>query len=88
MNKEKQKAILHLKTAKGQIDSVLNMINDERYCIDISNQILAIQSLVKKANMLVLEQHLNHCVKEAFETGDVEAKTKEIMHIMNRMSGR
>ncbi len=58
MNEERKKALQALKTARGQIDGIINMIEEERYCIDISNQILAAQSLVKKANMLILKQHL------------------------------
>ena len=42
------------------------MMDEGRYCIDLSNQIIAAHSLLKKANMLILKQHLNHCVKDAF----------------------
>ena len=45
-----EKVLLRLKIARGQIDAVIKMIEDERYCIDISNQLLAIQSLIKNAN--------------------------------------
>ena len=44
-----EKVLLRLKTARGQIDAVIKMIEDDRYCIDISNQLLAIQSLIKNA---------------------------------------
>ena len=58
-----EKVLLRLKTARGQIDAVIKMIEDGRYCIDISNQLLAIQSLIKNANNEVLSNHLNNCVK-------------------------
>lgn len=88
MNEQLERAVFSLKTARGQIDSVINMIEDGRYCIDISNQIMAVLSLLKKSNLLVLEQHLNHCVKEAFKTGNSEEKTKEIINILSRISGK
>lgn len=88
MNEHLEKAVLSLKTARGQIDSVINMIEDDRYCIDISNQIMAVMSLLKRANLLVLEQHMNHCVREAFETGNSEEKTQEIINILSRISGK
>ena len=50
-----EKVLLRLKTARGQIDAVIKMIEDERYCIDISNQLLAIQSLIK---MLIMRYYL------------------------------
>ena len=62
---ERKKAIQNLKIAKGQIEGIVKMIEDERYCVDISNQIIAVQSLLKKANMQILKRHINHCVKDA-----------------------
>ena len=47
--KKKRKAIQCLKTSKGQIEGIIKMIEDERYCIDISNQIIAAQGLLKKS---------------------------------------
>lgn len=88
MNNQINQASLLLKTAKGQIDAVLKMIEDKRYCIDISNQIMAVMSLLKKANLLILEKHMNHCVKEAFLKNNGEEKIKEIIDILSRISGR
>ncbi|EDS77391.1 metal-sensing transcriptional repressor [Clostridium massiliodielmoense] len=85
MNKEKQKAIQYLKTAKGQIEGILKMIEDGRYCIDISNQIIAAEALVKKANSMILKQHLNHCVKDAFLNNKGEEKVDEIMSVLNKL---
>ena len=65
MNVEKVKALQALKTSKGQIEGIIKMMEDERYCVDISNQIIAAQALLKKANMLILKQHMHHCVKDA-----------------------
>ena len=67
MNEQRKKAKLLIQTAKGQTEAIINMIDDNRYCIDISNQILAVAALLKKANMLILEQHIQHCVKEAMQ---------------------
>ena len=85
MNSERKKALLSLKTAKGQIEGIIKMIEDDRYCIDVSNQIFAVQSLLKKSNLIILENHLSHCVKEAFEHGDGEEKIKEIMTILDKI---
>ncbi len=75
-----------LKTAKGQIEGVLGMIEEDRYCIDICNQILAIQSLLKKANKEILKAHMNSCVKEAFEAGNEAEKIEEILAILDKIS--
>ena len=73
-----------LKTAKGQVDGILKMVEDDRYCVDISNQILAVQSLLRKVNNEILKAHMNGCVKEAFETGQGEEKIDEIMKIIEK----
>lgn len=87
MSEERKKALQLLKTARGQIDGIIKMIEEGRYCIDVSNQILASQSLVKKANLEVLKGHLNHCVKEACESdkSDAEEKIKEINSILEKI---
>lgn len=79
------KVLLRLKTAKGQIDAVIKMIEEGRYCIDISTQLLAIQSLVKKSNQDILSNHLSHCVKNAIHASDADEKIEEIIKIVNKM---
>lgn len=88
MNEQLKNAIFSLKTARGQIGSIIEMIDNKRYCVDISNQIMAVISLLKKANLLVLEQHLNHCVKEAFANDSSNEKINEILNIISRISGK
>jgi DNA-binding FrmR family transcriptional regulator len=88
MNEEKKKAINALKTAKGQIEGIIKMIEEDRYCVDVSNQIIAVQGLLKKANLLILRQHLNHCVKEAFLHDKGEEKVDEIMDLLGKLTDK
>lgn len=86
MNNEKKQALQALKTSKGQIEATIKMIEDGRYCVDVSNQIIAAQSLLKKANMLILRQHMEHCVTEAFEHGTGREKIDEIIEILSKVT--
>jgi DNA-binding FrmR family transcriptional regulator len=88
VNKEQINSLLTLKTAKGQIEATINMIEEGRYCVDISNQIIATQGLLKKANLLILRQHMDHCVKEAFEHDKGSEKIDEIMSILSKITGK
>ena len=88
MNGERQKALQSLKTCKGQIEGIVKMIEDERYCMDISNQIIAAQSLLKKANLLILKQHLMHCVKDACLNNTGEQKMDEIITIIEKLMNK
>ncbi|MBP2031358.1 DNA-binding FrmR family transcriptional regulator [Clostridium algifaecis] len=85
MNEDKKKALQALKTSKGQIDGIIKMIEGGRYCIDISNQIIAAQGLLKKANLMILRQHLDNCVKDAFLNDTGEEKVDEIMNLLGKL---
>ena len=88
MNCQKKQAVQTLQTAKGQIEATIKMLEEGRYCVDVSNQIMAAQSLLKKANLLILEQHMNSCVKEAFEQGNGSEKIDEVIGILSRIAGK
>lgn len=88
MMADKEKVSRMLKTARGQIDGILSMIEEDRYCIDISNQILASQALLGKANAEVLKAHVDHCVRSAMENGDADKKLEEIALILEKLSKR
>ena len=85
MNEEKKQALQSLKTARGQIEGIIKMIEDGRYCMDISNQIAATGALVKKSQVLILKQHIANCVTAAIERDDREEKMDEIMKILERI---
>lgn len=62
------------------------MIADERYCVDIANQILASTALLKKANMHILTGHLDSCMKKAAQCPeDFDEKLLEIESIFKKM---
>ena len=84
---ESDKALGHLKTARGQIDGIIRMIEEDRYCIDVSNQISAALALLKKANLIVLKQHMNTCVKDALKAKDGSQKIDEISMILEKYIG-
>jgi DNA-binding FrmR family transcriptional regulator len=86
MQADQQSITRLLKTAKGQIEGILKMVEEDRYCIDISNQILATQSILRKINQEIINAHMHHCVKEAFAAGDANEKITEILEIMDKMT--
>ncbi|MDX8337334.1 metal-sensing transcriptional repressor [Candidatus Cetobacterium colombiensis] len=85
MKTEKEKAVLMLKTCRGQIDATLKMIDDGRYCMDVVNQILAAEALLKKANKLIIKQHMEKCVKNAFDKVDIDEKMAEVIDVLNKV---
>jgi CsoR family transcriptional regulator, copper-sensing transcriptional repressor len=83
-NHGSQEAVALLKTARGQVDAVLKMVDEDRYCIDVSKQVLATVALLRKANLVILKQHMNTCVKDAIATDKGAEKIDEITLILER----
>jgi DNA-binding FrmR family transcriptional regulator len=81
---ESHKSLALLKTTRGQIDGIIRMIEQDRYCIDVTRQILASIALLKKANIVILKQHMNTCVKEAIRTDNGAEKIDEITTILEK----
>lgn len=79
---ESQKAVNLLKTARGQVDAILGMVEDDRYCVDISRQIISVLGILRKANLTILRQHMDTCVRSAIGGDDREKKLQEVMMIL------
>lgn len=86
MQSDKTKITKLLKTAKGQIDGLLKMVEEDRYCIDISNQLLATEAILRKVNKEIIHDHIGCCVEDAFTTDEQRQKIAEIMTIIEKLS--
>lgn len=76
-----------LNTAKGQLNGIINMIEEDKYCIDISNQIMASIGILKKANQEILKAHLENCVKNAIVDNDnIDKKINEIVDSIKKLT--
>ena len=85
MKAEKKPITRLVKTAKGQLEGVLKMIEEDRYCLDISHQLMAAQAIIQKANREILSAHMKSCVRESFETGGEEEKIDEIISLIEKI---
>lgn len=85
MQADKDKINRLLKTARGQLDGILKMVEEDRYCMDISNQLMSTESILKKANREIMKAHMKGCVKEAFENGNEDAKIEEILAQLDKL---
>ena len=86
MKADKAKVTRLLKTARGQLDGILKMVEEDRYCLDVSNQLMATQSILGKANAAVLQAHMAHCVREAVAAGDAEEKLEELTALLEKLA--
>jgi len=83
--KDTQERIIHrLKIAKGQLESVMKMVDDDKYCIDVLHQMQAVESALKETGNLVLENHLKSCVADAISKGKKDEAIGEIMQVFKK----
>lgn len=71
--KEVKDLITRLNRVEGQIRGIRNMVEEERYCVDILNQVSAVQAALNSFNKELLENHIHSCVVEDIRTGKDEA---------------
>jgi DNA-binding FrmR family transcriptional regulator len=87
MHPEHKKEGIRLKRVRGQIDGILAMIDDRRYCPDILIQIRAAKAAIQAVELSVLNTHLDNCVSEAMHSKD-ENKAKEKINELIQLIGR
>lgn len=84
MQADKDYIVRLLRTARGQMDGIIKMVEENRYCMDVSNQILASQAILTRANKEVLKQHLFNCVLNS--TGEQsKEKLEEINSLLDKL---
>jgi len=81
MAHNKDKVTIALKKANTLLSKVQNMIEEDKYCIDVIQQNLAIIGLLKSANLSLLEGHMDHCVKNAVK----EKNSKRLNEMMDEL---
>ena len=74
-----------LKTARGQLDGILKMVEEDRYCIDISQQIMATEALLNRINRESLAAHLRGCVQHAVSMEDRGEKVEELITTLDKI---
>jgi len=80
----KQKA---LRRIEGQVRGVARMVEEDRYCIDVVNQVEAVRAALAKVETDLLRQHLGHCVRHAMTSpnpADQERAIEELIEVFKR----
>ena len=80
---EKKAIVRRLKSIEGHIRGIQKMVEDDGYCIDIVNQVQAVQAALHKVNTMVLDQHLHTCVTAAIRSDDIDERERVINEVLN-----
>jgi DNA-binding FrmR family transcriptional regulator len=87
----KGKTLGRLRRIEGQVQGIQRMVVEEKYCVDILLQLMAVQGAVEQVQKLVLAQHIESCVSDAIRSGnarDRQKKVDELLEVFSRFSGR
>lgn len=94
MQADKKQIVRLLNTARGQIDGIIKMVESDRYCIDVSNQILACEAVLTRANKEILQAHIFNCVLNAGQqplcsrcenSAELKTKLEEINTLLDKL---
>lgn len=83
--KDTQERIIHrLKIARGHLNKVIKMVEEDTYCIDVLHQMQAVESGLKETGNVVLENHLKTCVSDSIAKGKKDEAIAEIMQVFKK----
>ncbi|MBQ1333330.1 MAG: metal-sensing transcriptional repressor [Lachnospiraceae bacterium] len=85
MQAEREKVLRLMKTARGQMDGIIRMMEEDRYCIDISTQLLATEAILNKVNTEILAAHLKSCVADAKTDEERNEKIEEMTALLAKL---
>ena len=86
MKADREESTKKIKIAKGQLEGILRMIDEDRYCIDISTQLMSTIALLKNVNKMILKAHVRSCVREALSTDEDNPKVEEALRVLEKMA--
>src|SRR3954449_5327699 len=87
-SKDKAQLVRRLSRIEGQVRGISRMIEREEYCVDILQQTSALRAAVDSLAVMVLEDHVQGCVRTAAEQGDADRYVDEVVDVVRRTLGR
>jgi len=87
-SRDRAQLLRRLSRIEGQVRGIARMIEREEYCVDILQQTSALRAAVDAVSLLVLEDHVQGCIRSAAERGDAEQYVDEILDVVRRTLGR
>lgn len=82
----KNGALLRLKKIEGQIRGIMKMVENEKYCIDIINQITAAEKALEGVSKIIMRRHVESCVATAISMGKGREAIDELVETIYKVS--
>ncbi len=81
---DKEALLRRLRKMEGQVRGLQQMITDDRYCLDVVQQVNALAAASREVSLLVLEDHLRATVADAVKENDGEAAFREMITVLRK----
>jgi DNA-binding FrmR family transcriptional regulator len=81
-NHEKNKELINLKKARSLLTKIINMVEEDKYCVDVMQQNLAVIGILKSFHQMILDAHLKSCFSQVMKHGSEEKKEEMIEEIL------
>lgn len=87
-NDTKRRADARLAKIEGQIRAVRKMVEDDRYCVDVVRQVQAARSALSGLESVIIEDHVDTCVKHALESGSPDDRKDKVTELVSILTGK
>jgi DNA-binding FrmR family transcriptional regulator len=87
-SRDRAQLLRRLSRIEGQVRGIARMIEREEYCVDILQQTAALRAAVDAVSIMVLEDHVQGCVRTAAERGEADQYVDEVLDVVRRTLGR
>jgi CsoR family transcriptional regulator, copper-sensing transcriptional repressor len=82
---DREAVLARLRRVEGQVRGIQRMVEQDRYCIDVLTQVSAVKSALESVAVLLLNEHVEHCVADAIRAGDASDKVRELTQAVERL---
>ena len=87
-SRDRAQLLRRLSRIEGQVRGIGRMIEREEYCVDILQQTAALRAAIDAVSIMVLEDHVQGCVRTAAERGEADQYVEEVLDVVRRTLGR
>jgi DNA-binding FrmR family transcriptional regulator len=86
--RDRAQVLRRLARMEGQVRGIARMIERDEPCIDILQQTAALRAAAESVTILLMEDHVSGCVRDAVKSGNASAGTQDVMDVVRRGLGR
>lgn len=83
-DEDKPQLLSRLRKMEGQVRGLQQMVENDRYCLDVTQQINALTAAAREVSVLILEAHLRACVREAVQGEDGDPAIREMTDVLRK----